>query len=649
MKKKILTFMLAVLLSFSFAFTAFAASYHEGDIEKYIMGQLSNAKIPGGEISIVTSGKEVYSASFGDVEETTSDLKIGSLSKMFTSLAVLQLADSKKLTLDTNVGDIVTGYDKAPDITVEDLLKETSGYTAIQSIRNGSIPYPEGTKGKYQEARINYAILGKIVEEVSGSSYSDYIQKKIVKPLKLESTYTIDEKAGKDVVGGHDNLFGLPVAKKVADVNDKEWDAISATGIISDAKDIGNVLSMFLAAGGQTLSYDQIEKIYSDGSECGTTIFGTKGTSSLGWIKTTVGKQDVFYISGAIDGYISAAFLVPGRDVGITMLFDTSDVISGNNVISELMSNVVCLAIGEKARTIDSKAVMMPHIEFDIVYVIAFFASLLPLFMMSWWYRSTRNRGIGIVRTIVDIVIHIVIPVIIYQFVPVVVENVLGNSLGSWFMIKNFLPECYYVTLIVIAILLAGVPVKIIAAIVAVKKGPFDEDEEDLLDYDIDRVDDKSEKDSEESENMSIEKDMPENEEEETDSVVAEAAATDEVQEKEISENKKSEDDLGKNGDKVEEDDENSDETLGEIVKEFKTRKAKKEQQEEYESSFEREAVKALESPVEVNEQYEDEELSTIKSDSDMHTTVPKIKKKYNHQEGMPVKIVVEPDDELDN
>lgn len=121
---------------------------------------------------------------------------------------------------------------------------------------------------------------------MSESDYSEYIQKKIVKPLKLESTYTTDEMSGKDIVGGHDNIFGLPVAKRAVSNDDKEWDAVSATGIVSDAKDMGNVLSMYLAAGGQTLSYDQIEKIYSDGVDCGKTIFGTNGTSSLGWIKT---------------------------------------------------------------------------------------------------------------------------------------------------------------------------------------------------------------------------------------------------------------------------------------------------------------------------------------------------------------------------
>lgn len=654
MQKKVLTFMLAFVLSLSFVTTASAMGYHESDIEKYIMGQLSNAKIPGGSVSIVTSGKEVYSASFGDVPETTSDLKIGSVSKVFTSLAVLQLADSKKLKLDTSVSELVTGFDGNSDVTVEELLRQTSGYTAEQSIKGDRIPAPDGKKGEYKDARINYAILGKIVEAVSESDYSEYIQKKIVKPLKLESTYTTDEMSGKDIVGGHDNIFGLPVAKRAVSNDDKEWDAVSATGIVSDAKDMGNVLSMYLAAGGQTLSYDQIEKIYSDGVDCGKTIFGTNGTSSLGWIKTKVGKQDVYYVSGAIDGYISAAFLVPGQDVGIAMLFDTSDVISGNDVISELMSNVVCLAIGEKARTIDSKAVMMPHIEFDVVYVIAFFASLLPMFMMSWWYRRTRNKGIGIVKTIVDVVVHIALPIVIYQFVPVIIENVLGNLLGSWFMIKKFLPECYYITLIVDAILLIGVPVKVIAAIVAMKKGPVDEDEEMAEDELFENLGDDAEKSDEDKEEKTEQGVSDDDNAEISDSkqdiselenVTEEIAAA--AEEDDDIENVETKNDISE----TESQDEQADalKTQDEVVKEFKTRSGKNKKTEEYESSFEREAVKALETDEHENSDDTNDELKDIKSDSQMQTAVPKIKKRYSPQKGMPVKIVVEPDDNLDN
>ena len=711
MKKRFLSVVLALILSLSFAGNAFAASYHENDIEKYIIGQLSNAKIPGGEISIVTSGKEVYSASFGDVPETSSDLKIGSLSKIFTSISIFQLIDSNKISLDTNIVDVISGSGTVPDITVEELLNQTGGYTATQKIESGNIPAPLGKKGEYQEARINYAILGMIIEEVSGDSYSDYIQNKILKPLQLESTYTTDDMSGKDVVLGHDNLFGLPIAKKAEKADNDEWDAVPATGIISDAKDMGSVLSMFLAAGGKTLSYDQIEKMYSDGTDCGNTIFDTKGTSGLGWIKTKVGKQDVYYVSGAIDGYISSAFLIPGQDLGITMLFDTSDVISGNDVIEELMSNVICLAIGEKARTIDSKAVMMPHIEFDIVYVIAFLASLVPFLMMSWWYRNTRKKGIGIIRTIVDAVVHIGLPIAIYQCVPMIIENVLGDYIGSWFMIKKFLPECYYVTLLVMAVLFAGIPVKVISAIVAIKKGPFEEEEylsEELEKenseeanggYDLEENEqqedstDAGENFSEEIEDVEktileekedVEKTASESTENDGDNVESQkenqtlnskdegesekvqdeteevAATLEEEQEetvkdadavKKITAEKEEKADTKnqiktKNETKTETVEDTETESA-EVVKEFKTRRQKKE---EYESSFEREAVKALENnSSDANQTDIDKDLSGIKKDSDMQTAVPKIKKRYNPQKGMPVKIVVEPDDDLDN
>lgn len=669
MKKRFLSVVLALILSLSFAGNAFAASYHENDIEKYIIGQLSNAKIPGGEISIVTLGKEVYSASFGDVPETNSDLKIGSLSKIFTSISILQLIDSNKISLDTNIVDVISGSGNVPDITVEELLKQTSGYTTTQKIESGNIPEPLGKKGEYQEARINYAILGKIIEEVSGDSYSDYIQNKILKPLQLESTYTTDDMSGKDVVLGHDNLFGLPIAKKAEKTDNDEWDAVPATGIVSDAKDMGSVLSMFLAAGGKTLSYDQIEKMYADGTDCGNTIFATKGTSGLGWIKTKVGKQDVYYVSGAIDGYISSAFLVPGQDLGITMLFDTSDVVSGNDVIEELMSNVICLAIGEKARTIDSKAVMMPHIEFDIVYVIVFLASLVPFLMMSWWYRNTRKKGIGIIRTIVDVVVHIGLPIAIYQYVPVIIENVLGDDLGSWFMIKKFLPECYYVTLLVMAVLFAGIPVKVISAIVAIKKGPLEEEEylsEELGEENSERENKDDSLEEKQEDNSDVGEDVSEDIEdvEKTDSESAENDGDNVESQKENQalvskdedESEKVQDDTEEAAATLEEEPEEivkeENETVeetesAEVVKEFKTRRQKKE---EYESSFEREAVKALENNSSDENQTDiDKDLSGIKKDSDMQTAVPKIKKRYNPQKGMPVKIVVEPDDDLDN
>ena len=165
MKKRFLSVVLALILSLSFAGNAFAASYHENDIEKYIIGQLSNAKIPGGEISIVTSGKEVYSASFGDVPETNSDLKIGSLSKIFTSISILQLIDSNKISLDTNIVDVISG--SYADECVGVLVK-MNGFKTVSTkikLKNGN---------GYTEKSIVSAILERKNEITKAKTLVDY-------------------------------------------------------------------------------------------------------------------------------------------------------------------------------------------------------------------------------------------------------------------------------------------------------------------------------------------------------------------------------------------------------------------------------------------------------------------------------------------
>ena len=93
MNKRVLTGVLVLLFIAGFA-RAGAASYHEGDVEEYVMQQLTAANIPGVSLSIVTSQKEIYSVAFGDVKETSSDLQIGALTKTFTTLAIMQLVEN---------------------------------------------------------------------------------------------------------------------------------------------------------------------------------------------------------------------------------------------------------------------------------------------------------------------------------------------------------------------------------------------------------------------------------------------------------------------------------------------------------------------------------------------------------------------------
>ena len=127
MNKRVLTGVLAVLLFITGFAKAGAASYHERNVEEYVMQQLAAANIPGGSLSIVTSQKEIYSVAFGDVKETSSGLQISALTRTFTTLAIMQLVEKGNINLE----DRVLKYIKNPsqDIAYNTTIKELLSYT----------------------------------------------------------------------------------------------------------------------------------------------------------------------------------------------------------------------------------------------------------------------------------------------------------------------------------------------------------------------------------------------------------------------------------------------------------------------------------------------------------------------------------------
>ncbi len=187
------------------------------DVEAFLDGivplQLEHDDIAGATISIVKDGKLLLAKGYGyadiekkkpvSAEETL--FRPGSVSKLFTWTAVMQLVEQGKLDLDRDVNTYLDF--KIPDafgrpITLKNLLTHTPGFEeAIKDLfAVGSespdlgkylkthIPkriYPPGTVPAYS----NYgaALAGYIVERVSGRPFNDYIEESIFKPLGHDS------------------------------------------------------------------------------------------------------------------------------------------------------------------------------------------------------------------------------------------------------------------------------------------------------------------------------------------------------------------------------------------------------------------------------------------------------------------------------
>lgn len=173
-----------------------------------------------GAVLIAKDGKPIFTGAYGlaDREAKTpvtadTQFRYGSMGKMFTAVAIFQLAQAGKLDLTAPIGRYLPGYpnaDIAAKVTVEHLLTHTGGtgdifgpqfdahrlelrdpkdYVALYGARPPL--FAPGSKVAY--SNYGFMLLGRIVETVSGMSYDDYVRRHIFAPAGMTATGALPE------------------------------------------------------------------------------------------------------------------------------------------------------------------------------------------------------------------------------------------------------------------------------------------------------------------------------------------------------------------------------------------------------------------------------------------------------------------------
>ena len=166
---------------------------------------------PGAAVIVVKGGRVLFRKAYGLANlETQTPMQpemvfeIGSITKQFTSTAILMLAEQGKLALTDDVRTYVPQLpDKGALITIEHLLTHTSGikdYTedpkwpalwrqdltpaqVLDLVKDAPLDFPPGTKWRYDNT--GYTLLGMILEKASGMPYAEFIQRNIFEPLGM--------------------------------------------------------------------------------------------------------------------------------------------------------------------------------------------------------------------------------------------------------------------------------------------------------------------------------------------------------------------------------------------------------------------------------------------------------------------------------
>ncbi len=200
-------------------------------IDAFVSSQMRANRIPGLSLGIVHGTQMVHLQGFGAADATgrmvtpQTPFLIGSMSKSFTALAVMQLVEAGKVALDTPVQRYLPWFRVADPtasarITVRQLLHQTSGIPANSEheLKDGFLStgnetleqYVRGLKtlvldrpvgASFEYANTNYSVLGLIVQTVSGQPYETYMQQHLFAPLQMSHSFAREQDARKDGAG----------------------------------------------------------------------------------------------------------------------------------------------------------------------------------------------------------------------------------------------------------------------------------------------------------------------------------------------------------------------------------------------------------------------------------------------------------------
>ncbi|MFT5637088.1 MAG: CubicO group peptidase (beta-lactamase class C family) [Cognaticolwellia sp.] len=328
-----------ILLNFIFSNLCNANEFiKKNEIDLALETIRDSHNIPALAVAIVNEGKEVYTAGFGTYgEEGTRQVsqhtlfRIASISKLFTAQAIVQLMESNLINLNDCVSKYLSQF-KGCDIKILDLMTHTSGLSdAIKpekiTVKRSFEDYLASSLASYdikgskafEYADLNFNILGRIIEIVSGISYTDYIQQHNFDKIGMENSgFNLDNKQFEPSVLAYYN-YGY-----VKKASTRPYDASFAPseGLISSVADLSIWIQSVLQHDERLLNESSYQNMLEPRKD---TVWGSI-KMGLAWQLYQVDGEQVAQHAGSITGFKSLLITYPAKNRAIIILGNSQNV-----------------------------------------------------------------------------------------------------------------------------------------------------------------------------------------------------------------------------------------------------------------------------------------------------------------------------------
>lgn len=422
-------------------------------IDNYIKNTQNKANIPIISIGIVKNHNLIYKNSYSKNANinTKSLFYIGSLTKSFTALAIMQLVEDRKINLDDSINKYLPWFKikdekKINNITIRTLLNQTSGFSTYDGLKNfddwdssdfalektiralKDISLVSEPSSTFHYSNINYQILGLVIEKVSGLSYSLYIKENIFHKLDMNNSFvSLDKINKKDMVQGHRLWFGqaiksdFPFSKVM----------LPAGYIISNVEDMGNYLIAQLNNGNYKNKQIFSSSIINQMQTPSATIQKDKSYYGFGWFIDT---REELYLShlGVTPGYTSAMIIYPKEKLGLIVLTNATSYTLGNKELTNLAGGIIDIIKNKEPKSN----------EIDIISISAyiFFIGLM-IIQLYFLYRLIKKfKTISIYKVLISIVLDVLIMILLFFIVPKLYDLTFSGFL-------MFVPDIGYLML----------------------------------------------------------------------------------------------------------------------------------------------------------------------------------------------------------
>ncbi|MFZ1700648.1 MAG: serine hydrolase [Pyrinomonadaceae bacterium] len=364
---------LAVVLLVAVTGISHAQALSSADIDALTERSMKAFDVPGISVGVIKDGNVIYAKGHG-VRSLNTNAKmdentlvgIASNSKAFTTVSLGILVDEGKIEWDDRVQDYIPEFKLynpyvSEDFRIRDLLTHRSGlglgagdlmffpdgsdFTVKDVIHN--LRYLKQTSSfrtKYDYDNNLYVVAGEVIARVSGKSWPEFVEERIMKPLGMTSSAGLFErlKDKSNVIDGHANVEGKVQVIKRSSVRV----AAAAGGINSNITDLAKWVQMLLSKGKYDgdkalVSERTLNEIFSPQTIIPVRNPGPYNTHfsayGLGFgLSDVAGYKQVTH-TGGLEGMVTQIVMIPELNLGIIVLTNQQEGSAFRSISSQIL------------------------------------------------------------------------------------------------------------------------------------------------------------------------------------------------------------------------------------------------------------------------------------------------------------------------